>query len=199
MKIKFSIIAIACLFACCLVSVSCGGGLTVDVPVDEISIELNDILVSAPAAAPAKDAAADDALNRFDAEKTVNINDLGGIGSLTDHLSTIQSVSVGNVTVAITDESGEGTIVNNFLLSAKGFTKSVSIAEYNLGTPISGNADMLAFASEFLVKMFVNNLQEVTFTVSGYTDVPSGEKLYITIKMGNLVFKAKALDVIKAL
>jgi len=206
MKIRFSIIAIACLFAGYFVSVSCGGGPTIDIPIDNISIELNDIMVSAPDKAPTKNVAddedGDEFLNRFDAEHTVSVNDLAGItDELMDYLSQIQSADVSTATIVITDESGEGTVVENFVLGAKGFINSVNIPQYYLNVPIAYepvSGDLLAFTGELLLKLFVNSLQEVTFTVSGLTDVPAGEKLSIKITMGDVVFKAKVLDVIKA-
>jgi len=206
MKIKFPIIAIACLFACYFVSVSCGGGPTIQIPVDNVSIELNDIVVGEPqqskAKSPANDEDGDELLNHFAVERTVSAEDAVGLtADALEYLSQIQSASVGSVSIIITDLSGEGTVVKDFELEAIGFNNKIKIAQYDLGAGFDYQAvtgDLLGFAAELMRKMFVNSLQDVTFTVKGYTDIPTGESLKITITMDDVVFEAKVIDVIKA-
>ena len=206
MKVKFQIMAIAGLFACYFMASSCGGNVpTIPINVESMVVELNDILVGSPAGIIAKGGGDEEPpLNTFSESRTISLESLKGItademADILKYQEQIVSAKAGSITIAITSTDEEAMIVRDFLLEADGFTNNIYVEQYDLGTPITPEtADFTAFANELLMKLVMSSftgLNEVTFNISGLTDVISGESLNVTITLGDVVFEAKVGEI----
>jgi len=203
MKIKFQIMAMAGLFACYFVASSCEGNTpNAKIKVESMVIELDDILVGEPAQVIARGDGDEVPLNTFSATRTISLDSIKGITNnemeqILDYQEQIVSANAGNVTIAITSTDSEATVVRDFSLTANGFTTSIYIEQYDLGTPLVAAA-FTAFANELLMKLVMSSfagLNEVTFNISGLTDIPTGENLNVTITLGDVIFEAEVVKI----
>ena len=207
MKVKFQIMAIAGLFACYFVASSCGGNIpTVKIPVESMSIELNDILVEPPVSAQVIAKGFDDddeePLNYFSATRTISFDSLKGIAEdamaqILEYQTQILSANVGNATITFTS-NGEGTFVKDFLMTTSADHTDLYIEQCTLGTALERGDDFIDFFSGHLL-IFFNPVAigagEFTLNVSGFTDIPIGESLSIKISLGNVVLEAEVVEV----
>jgi len=169
--------------------------ITVDIPFDSFTIELDDIVVGDnEVGAKSAIVRLNDALNQFYAERILNVNqpNIGIPADVLERLSNIVSVEVGkesSITVTATDDNG--TVVENFLMVGTDMSNNLDVGLYELGTTYSDKVE--AFATELLMKLVVNR-EEVLLTISGMTDVVDGEKLKVIITLRDGLFKAKAFE-----
>jgi len=186
--IKLSVSLI--LFVSAFVLYSCDK-VTVDVPVESIVLELDDIpVVGASASASAMSLKSADELNSFDVSRDIALNDLSLGSNITKYQSQIKDAKISTATIVITAPAGEGTVIKNFSLQVTGVSKVFTIDEYTLGT--EHTADLKSFCEQTLLKLFSDG--SIHIKASGETDVTAGEKLTVTITMGDVTIKAKALD-----
>jgi len=183
-NIKSQVILLVCIFALCACE-----KVTVNIPVDSLTIQLDDILVGDDGVKSGMIRLADDALNSFHATQVIDLNKLNGITEeVKKDQSKITKVEVGSTSsITITVTGSDGTVVKDFLIEADGIN-SFAVANYDLGEPYSEN--VAAFASQLLLKLFKGS---VSLTISGKTDVPEGAKLRVFIRLNDVVFKVKAL------
>ena len=172
------------MFAVCLLACySCGDKLTVEVPISSMTIELEDILVEDSSGHKST-------LSPFSATQTILLSSIQGVSDeAMEYRSKIESVKVGAtsaITIITTDSVG--TVVEEFVLDTDG-AGSLSIPQYNLGTPYSGNIQ--DFAAKLLTKLFLT--EKVTLTASGKTDIPSGEKLKVKITLEDITLITNVL------
>jgi len=204
MKIKFSIIAVACLFACYFVSVSCGGnGPTVQIPIKSMSFDLNDILVREQPQ-QIRGILDDDpvpSLNYFSETRTFSIDSLNGItddvmSQILEYQDKIRTSSVGSVTITISTD-GEGTFVSDFWLRDMQSPTNLYIERFELGTTTfereSGFVDY--FGGRLLSFFIPETAREITFTIEGYTDIPVGQTLNVKFTLDDVMFEAEAIKI----
>ena len=193
LNFKHQIILLACIFALSSCE-SIKDKITVDIPFDSFSIQLDDIVVGEEGAQSAIVRLSGEAeLNSFSATQVLSMDMLTGApADLEKYRSKIEKVEVGSISITITSTDANGTVVEDFLVKATGINGQLSVDKFELGIAENPPANSKQFAVQVLMKLLNNN--NVTLDISGKTDVASGEKLQVTIAVENGNFKAKALD-----
>jgi len=171
--------------ALCLLSFfACGkikDATTKDIPVESITIELNDITVQEKTRGE---------LQKFYAEQTIKLED---IEALTDeaikYSDLVESVSVGSASIIIYSVDEVGTVVEEFVLDAKEVSK-IEIKEYVLKTEVN-TKEVQSFAASVLKHLLLYN--KVNVVTSGNTDIPSGKNLRVKISLKNVNIRASVL------
>ena len=189
---KNQIVLLACMFAlCCCEEVK--DKVTVKIPINSFSIQLEDITVGATAAKSGVivKLADEDELNSFHASMNVSMDMLSSqlnteIGKYQSNIERIEIGSTSSITVSSTDENG--TVVKDFLMEATGIS-NFAVEQYILNTAYSENIE--EFATQLLMKVLFS--ESVPLTVSGKTDVVSGEKLKVKITLNEVSLIAKVL------
>jgi len=175
--------------AACMVSFSAcdkvKDATSTDVKVDKATIELTDIAVQEPTRA--------DALNPFGATQTIFLSQIEGFTEdLMQYQSKITDINVDAMTITIlASDDEDGTVVEDFNLSADGVGSELSIPEYSLGTAYAV-AGAQPFATALMLELF--KVSSITMHVEGKTDVTSGKNLQVKIEMEDLVFTVGVLN-----
>ena len=189
-SLRHQIILLACVFTLC----SCEeikDKITVDVDLGSFNIELDDIEVGDDDAKSAIVKFAEDVeLTSFSATQIISMAMLNLSTDIEEYQSRIDKVVIGSAAITVVSTDDNGTVVQDFRMVATGTgIKELSVAEYLLGDAYSEGVD--DFFSKLLMKLFTGS--EVSLSVSGKTDVVSGEKLQVTITLTDVVIKAKVL------
>jgi len=185
---KHQIILLACMFALCSCD-SVKDKLTVNVDVGSFTIALDDIEVDDDGVKSAIVRLAEEvAYNSFSASQVLSVAMLNLSTNIEDYQSRIEKVEIGSASITVASTDKNGKVVKDFLMDATGI-QNFSVAHYELNT--SHSEGVKEFAEELLKKLFAGSA--VPLTVSGKTDVVSGEKLKVTITLNEVVIKAKAL------
>lgn len=188
MKIKFSIMAIACLFVC----YSCKNNGDIKVPIKSMSFEFDDIEVGLPAESVP--------LNTFSATRTFSIDSVKGITSdemlkFLKYQKQICASVVGGAKITCTTND-EGTVVKDISITASGCPTNLYVERCNLGTALERGNDFTGFFSLHLHAFFHPfAINELTLTVEGFTNVPTGKNLNIVITLSDVMFQAPKGDV----
>jgi len=190
LSFKNQIMLLACMFAlCCCEEVK--DKVTVKIPIDSFSIQLDDITVGATDAKSGVMVRLAEELNSFHADKVISMDKLNSelADKAEEYQSKIEKVEVGPTSsITVTSIGDNGTVVKDFLMEADGIN-SFAVAQYNLNEAYSENVE--EFATQLLMKLIVSN--SVSLTVSGKTDVVSGEKLKVIITLNEVSLIAKVL------
>jgi len=169
------------LLASVLVFSSCDKTSTVDVPLDNVTIALNDILVND---------ASKSTMNSFSVEQIVSDKMIEGLSDdAVKYRSHIESISADSVYITITSTDSKGTVVENFLIEADGLS-DLSILRYDFGTEYSAS-NLPGYVTQLFMNVLLNG--SVKLNISGETDVVSGETLQVKISLVNAVLKAKVV------
>ena len=156
---------------------SCEEIVTVEVPVNDFVIDLEDLLV----VENAMHKSGDDELNLFSETRTIHLSDWESLAkTVTQYRSKIKSVKVKTASIIITSSDG-GTVVKDFLLQMDDV--DLRIPQYDLGTVYSDGLHDLG--KQLLTNLFLN--ESVALAVSGKTDVESGKNLTVKIRMQGIV------------
>ena len=150
---------------------------TIKVPVPDFAINL-----SAPVSAATR------AATNFSGSQILSIND-PQFSAIKDYIDVITDIIINQVTVTITNSGSSGTGASNITLSATGVTPNVTIANYTFGTPYSGDAALKTFLKNVILQL----KNGVTVSISGTTDVPSGETLSVSIALSGVEVWAKTI------
>ena len=170
------------LLASVLAFSSCDKTSTVDVPLDNVTIALEDILVSD---------ASKSTTNFFSVTQPVTYAMIAGLSDDADkYRSQIESITADTVYITITSTDNAGTVVENFLIKVDNLD-DLSILRYVIGTEYMANN-----LSDYVMQLFKKLLKEesVELNISGETDVASGESLKVKITLINVTLKAKVVN-----
>jgi len=177
------------ILALCLLSFfACGkikDATTVKIPVEKVTIELNDILVQA-------NETRDGELNFFSATQTVTLADIQGLTEKAlEYKEMVESIEVGETSsIVITTTDEIGTVVKEFILTTNPNVGTINIPQYNLGDVFTDNVQ--GFSGGVLLKLLQNG--SMTFDAKGKTDIQSGENLKIKITLENINITAGLLN-----
>ena len=169
---------------------SCGDAIDdatkIDVPVSDVAVELDDILVEdGKKSLNRKSDDDEDGLNYFEANQTIYLDSIGSLADVMKYQSQITDVTVEEASICIVAADDEnGTLIKDFVLKAVGVA-DLSIPQYNLGENFS--EEMLPFATSFMLKLLLTKSVEIK--VSGETDVSSGKALKVKITLGEMTLK----------
>ena len=191
MKKQFTNFKIMVMLACLFAFYSCDkikDATTTEIKVSSVSFELEDITVEEVATKSMADG-----VNIFNATHEVTLNDIQGLSDdAIKYASKIESVETGDASVTITTTNEDGTVVEEFLLIATGIGSSIYISQYNLGETYTDFANMQDFVTQLLTKLFFEN--SAMLTVSGATDITSGENIKIKITIEDITLVAGLLN-----
>ena len=191
MKKQFTNFKIVVMLACLFAFYSCDkikDATTTEIKVSSVSFELEDITVEEVATKSMADG-----VNIFNATHEVTLNDIQGLSDdAIKYASKIESVETGDASVTITTTNEDGTVVEEFLLTATGIGSSIYIPQYNLGETYTDFANMQDFVTQLLMKLFFEN--SANLTVSGATDITSGENIKIKITIEDITLVAGLLN-----
>ena len=176
---RYSILGIV--FAGLALFNACEKPLTIEIPLQSVTIELDDVTVGDSVTQKST-------FTAFNAVQTISLNSIEGLSEQAmAHIKHIKSAEVGEASIIITSTDEEGT-VEEFVLSASELG-NFNIPHYELGTVYTDNVKN--YASQFIMKLLKNNSLDIR--VSGKTDVPAGSHLKIKIVIDNITLLANPI------
>ena len=157
---------------------------TSELPIDNLEIVIPDVIVGANE--DLKSATLEEGYSSFSSETvTIGITD-GMFAILEPHLGMIKSVKINDVVIRASAEGYEGSYeVKNFTIKSNAFSDFV-IPTYAFGDTFSSSNDLNNCIQNAFNSLIKGN--DVTFTVSGETNLPVGAKMNYTITL-NSVFE----------
>ena len=190
LNFKNQIILLACMFALYSCE-SIKDQITVDIPFDSFSIQLDDIIVGDDGGTKSAIVRLTDGLNPFYAEQNLAMGMLKDVpADLEKYQSKIVKVKVGSSTsILVTAENG--TKVKNFQVKVAGSDIKFSVEDYDFNTEYSDGVG--AFIEQILTELVVKN-HEVPLIISGETDADNETKLTVTLTVRDGSFTAEALE-----
>ncbi len=168
---------------------------------DPIELNFNQAIVGGSAGKMVRTKAESVPMAMFEKSFPISLSQIQGLAD--DNFEMISKVLIGNakVTITATLSASNSTpidagIVENFEISYS-TTKKYVHATYNIGTPITSNATLNAFAAQMYTDLATNG--SLTVTVKGSTDLPAGSAISVNVLCENVVLTVNLFKAMKAM